>query len=35
MYDNEIGMFSVLEMIPYSTDVGASNKLLSITNMCN
>ena len=22
-------------MIPYSADVGASNKLLSITNMCN
>ena len=33
--EKELGLFSVLEMIPYSTDAGASNKLLSITNMCN
>ena len=30
-----MGLFSVLEMVAYSNDIGASNKLLSISNMCN
>lgn len=30
-----LGMFSVLEMLPYSQNVAASNKLLEIANVCN
>ena len=28
-------MYSVLEMIPYSIDVGAANKLLNISGKCD
>ena len=31
----ELGMYSVLEMVPYSGDVGAANKLLNISNKCD
>ena len=30
----EIGMYSCLEMIPYSQESGCQNKLMSIANMC-
>lgn len=30
-----LGMFSVLEMIPYSENTAAANKLLTIMNYCN